>query len=175
MRGRRGLMTSLTICVSSDCSKIRGSRAISCSIKARTSGNARAIWYAMVGTRYLAQFRRGSDLEKKKLARRRLASWQSSAILCAIADFPHPAGPWSHMMKLSVLSFPRTQFIILSVTASLVLGGHHEMSVQRPCSVRASVQSPCIFHQVRATSVQTSVRSPCRVYTVETYGLPVSN
>ena len=45
--------------------------------------------------------------------------------------------------------------------------GHHEMSVQRPCSVRASVQRPCVRAAsvrpctVRAYFIQ-SVRRPCK-------------
>jgi len=47
----------------------------------------------MVAMRGLTLLREGSFLEKKKLASKNISSSQISAMVCAIADFPAPAGP----------------------------------------------------------------------------------
>ncbi len=54
------------------------------------------IWAAIVAMRVPGWFLVLSDLEKKKLASSMLSVAHFSAMLCMIADFPAPAGPYSH-------------------------------------------------------------------------------
>ena len=48
----------------------------------------------------------------------------NSAVVCAIADLPEPAGPYAHITWEPSFSSDRTHFIILSRTATRVLGWH---------------------------------------------------
>ena len=52
------------------------------------------------------------DIDENLIPRRRMRkepyqSRRSSAIVCAMADFPVPAVPWSHIIGLFALPFPR--------------------------------------------------------------------
>ena len=66
--------------------------------------------------------REGSVLEKKKLASKISSSSHISAIVCAIADFPAPAGPYNHIMKESRSPSHLIHFMISERTARRVLG-----------------------------------------------------
>ena len=76
-----------------------------------------------MATRGRILFREGSLLEKKKAARSWAYSY-NSAMVCAIADLPEPVGPYTYMTWEFVSSSNRTHLIILSRTATRVLGWH---------------------------------------------------
>ena len=66
------------------------------SMKGFVAGIESAIWYARVATRCFSVFLSATPREKKKLAARDEGFHeQCSAIDCAIADFPAPAGACS--------------------------------------------------------------------------------
>ena len=62
-----------------------------------------------------------SFLEKKKLARINISS-HISVMVCAIADFPALAGPYTHIMNVSRLSSHLIHFMIFLRTAIWVFG-----------------------------------------------------
>ena len=62
----------------------------------------------------------GSFLEKKKLASKIISCSHMSAMVCAIADFPDPAGPYTHIMNL--LPVYLMHFMIFSRMARCVFG-----------------------------------------------------
>ena len=63
-----------------------------------------------------------TDRSEKKKAARICVSSHSCAMVCAIADFPEPAGPYIHKTRELAFSSSRTHFIILSRTATRVFG-----------------------------------------------------
>ena len=60
--------------------------------KSSNTGMTAATKYVMVAMSHLELLRKESA-RKKKLARSNLCSSQSSAIVCAMADFPAPVAP----------------------------------------------------------------------------------
>ena len=107
-----------------DLEKMRGSRSMAPRMASRTLGRFMVIWYAMVAISGLAVLRDESFLEKKKLASIIISSSHISAMVCAIADFPAPAGPYTHIMNASRSSSHLIHFIIFSRTAIRVFGWH---------------------------------------------------
>ena len=78
----------------------------------------------MVAISGLTVLRDRSFLEKKKLASRIISSSHISAMVWAIADFPAPAGPYTHIIKASRSSPHWIHFMILVRTAKRVFGWH---------------------------------------------------
>src|SRR5258708_1161979 len=90
---RRGVTIRDLNWTARDLEKISGSRSMAARMPYLTLGRFKVICYTMVAISGLAVLRDGSFLEKKKLVSMIISSSHISAIVCAIADFPAPAGP----------------------------------------------------------------------------------
>ena len=90
-------------------------------IAGRTSGCDEMSWNTIVGKSVCPLFRPGAVLEKKKAAANQCCALHRSAIDCASAVFPEPAGPCIIIIDGAGLLSP-IQAIISSMTASRVLG-----------------------------------------------------